>query len=739
MLTKQRLSFNEKSKSNFKWARETIDKILMSYSLDSDTVNEYKNEYERMLSNYQLYNNKINQKDFTRLCNPLGIDIGQLIDEIQPYNKAYNKIQVLLGEELKRPFNHKVTLTNQEGIQSKLNDRTIALRSYIYASLSAKIPELPQEFSDNLIPEEDIKRYLSSSYLSQKEITASAILNYLHKKLDLKDLKLDAFKHALLSAREFIYVTSTNDAPVIEILNPLGVFYEKSNDVKYIQEGSYAGYRTYLTSGEVLDKYAVYLTDDEIEKIDKLSLSPYGIQVSSNKTIEYGNDRLNDNPTQGNQILVQHVEWRSQRKVGFLTSDKTVMVDESFPVPPTAIKSVRTKEYGRKCTYYSFSIGSVPYELEWSYIPEIWTGTKIGSDIYAMVGPAKHQFRMSDDPTKLSLSYLGVVYNATNSEPVSLMDRMKPFLYLYFIVMHKLKKLVAQDNGRIFHFDTSMIDPQVGLEKTLYYLKELNIDFYNPLVNAEQPGAFQRGKVHASTDMSTTSNVMAYINLLSFLDAQISDVAGVSKQREGQILPGEAVNNANSNIHMSSVITEIYFHVHNKLWEKVLTQLLQVTKDLWSSKSVTKQYVLDDMSIASLELDDTYFQDAEFGVFVSSSSKEDEIFSTLRALSDRLLQSDRVTISDIVKIFKSTSIEDLETRIIESEKAKKEEINNQQAQSFQQQQELLDKQLQAEDMRDLRDKAHEIRIQEIESFKFVKEQDSNKDGTPDQLQIDKLK
>lgn len=93
----------------------------------------------------------------------------------------------------------------------------------------------------------------------------------------------------------------------------------------------------------------------------------------------------------------------------------------------------------------------------------------------------------------------------------------------------------------------------------------MNIDFYNPLQNADQPGWSQRGKISSSTDMSQAQNIINYINLLSSLDQQISDVAGVNRQREGQTSPTEAVTNAQSNIQMSAVITEIYFQAHNKL------------------------------------------------------------------------------------------------------------------------------------------------------------------------------
>lgn len=105
-----------------------------------------------------------------------------------------------------------------------------------------------------------------------------------------------------------------------------------------------------------------------------------------------------------------------------------------------------------------------------------------------MIGPKEVQFRSKSNPYQVKLGYHGVIYNTMNASPISLLDRMKPFQYLFFIIMHKLKRLIAHDKGRIFHLDSTMIDPKLGWDKTLYYLTQMNLDIYNPLMNADQPG-----------------------------------------------------------------------------------------------------------------------------------------------------------------------------------------------------------------------------------------------------------
>lgn len=767
----QRLPYKQKIANDYDWCKKTIDSLLLNYASDqSVSVNTSRSDYDRMLSNYRLYNNQLDQLDFERECNPMGLEVGQFKDEIQPYNKTYNKIQVLLGEELRRPFNYKVVLTNPEGIKSKLAHKDYLFKNYVNAQIQNTIEQMGFEVQDEmfdpseLIDPQDLERYMSTSYLDAREITASKLLKYFERALNLREAKNDAFKHGLISGLEFAYVGIHNGMPVVSPINSPGMFYHKSPEVKYIHKSLYAGCRTYMTSGDVLDNFAADLSDEEIERIDRNRESfgtPFNDYIGPDMVYHNTvNDRylmgeLNRSFNEGsyggeqNTIdnwLVQHVEWRSQKKVGFIHytneygEEQIDMVSEDFEVPEHATKVRATEVYNRKVVYYIWEdLEGNRFRLNWGWIPEVWTGVRIGSDIYCRMGPKEYQCRSLDNPFDVSLGYHGIVYSAMNADPVSLMDRMKPFQYLYFIVMHKLKKLIAQDKGRIFHFDTTMVDPEIGLEKTLYYLNSLNIDFYNPLQHAGEVGQSQRGKISGSTDLSVADQVMNYINILAAIDAQISDVAGINRQREGQALPNEAVTNAQSNIQMSAVITEIYFEAHNKLWEQVLSTLIDVAQQCFKHKGFTKQYVLDDLSIATLQFTPDSLNNASFGIFVTDSPKEQFVFDTLYNWGQALLQNDKAKFSDMIKMLESTSTQELKKHVIQSEEqamaAEQQQIQQQiQAQAaMQQAQQEFELEFQA------REHANKVELAEIDSFKFQKDQDVNDNEIPDQLEIEKLR
>lgn len=758
----QRLPYSEKVKNDYEWCKRTIDHLLIHYAPDN-TSTRSSSEYNRKLSNYQLFNNQLNQADFERECNPLGLDVGQFKDQIQPYNKTYNKVQVLLGEELRRPFNFKVSLTSPNGIRSKLAHRDQLLKDFVYAQIQSTIqsfssthPQLLEDPSSVMDPK-TIEMYMNTSYLESREITASKILEYLKRHLSIQEKKNDAFKHALLSGEEIVYVSHLNDEPTLEVINPLGFFYHKAADIKYIQDSLFAGYRTYMTAAEVLDRYGRYLTKEQIERIDTSFHGQLG-SSQPKKTMDYYHDDyyytsyLNRPYEEGSygspaveDWLVQHVEWRSQRRVGILTftneygDTEQKIVAENFPIPSNAQRTTTKTLFDKRTTIYSWSNMFTSYVLYFDYIPEIWTGTRIGHDIYCMMGPRPYQFRSPDNPFSVKLSYHGVVYSAMNAAPISLMDRMKPFQYLYFIIMHKLKQLIAKDVGNIFHFDHTMVEPSVGLEKTLYYLRELAIDIYNPLTHADTPGWSTRGKVTGSTDWSNTRHILNYVNLLSAIDQQISDTAGVTRQREGQIGATEAVSNASSAVQLSSVITDVYFQTHDKLWEGILSSLLNMSTELYRDRSITKQYFLDDLSLQTLQLSPQELSNESFGVFVVSSSKEARIFESLQSIGETLASSNKARFSDLINMYMANSSQELAALVKQSEN---DAIKEQQELQQQQQQAAMD--LKAQELEFEREKLFaeidkDIKIAEINSFRFLQDQDSDNNNVPDQLELEKFK
>lgn len=793
----QRITEREKLANKKEWAKKMINFICHQHLVNAyhenrstDNTVTVHNQHARMLSNYQLYNNIINQKDFERECNPLGLQVGQFKEEIHPYNKTYNKIQVLLGEELKRPFDYTAVTVSEDGVRQKMLEKDEMIRTFmedIVTTITQQQSELAKGQLDPNMPEEEkaklqqqldqqikekVDRILNPKYISKalnttasqkREIVWAKILKYLVISLNILDKKNDGFKHGLLSGLEAAWVGIENGEPCTKVLNSIGLIYDKSPDTKWIQDGNYAGYKTSMSITEIIAQYGDDLEDDDLKSLEERlnggfgsSSNPYnnaqfnpeqyffGIPVKWENYAQYGKS------SQTNHTLnVYHVEWKSLRKVYFLkytNAYQETQVDivdaETFYIPEYAVSKILKDRFGKSKKYLMFD----GYEVETRWITDVWEGVRIGNDIFTRIGRKNYQFRNADNPNNVKLGYHGVAYSNMNSPIVSMMDRMKPFQYLYFIIMHRLKEMIAKDKGKLFHLDVTMIDPELGLEKTLYYLDKLDIDFFNPLHNANVAGAGQRGKITSATDRSNMQHIMNYVQLLNAIDEQISDVAGVTKQREGSSSPYETATASQNSIIQSTHITEIYFHTHAKLWECVLNSLVQVTQECWKYKGIRKQFVLDDLSIHLIEATPEDLTGADMAVFISNARKDQEIFQKIEKLSEFALSSGQAKLSDIVTMFKASSIAEMEVNI------KTLEDDNEKRQQAQQQAEMENnKQIeQAKIDADARRMEHEklikqmeinanIEIAEIKSFSFVDDQDSNNDNIPDQLQIEKVR
>lgn len=360
----------------------------MTYQAEgtSSVVNKPTSEYNRKLSNYQLYNNQINQEDFARECNPLGLDIGQFKDYIQPYNKTYNKIQSLLTDESSRPFAYRAILVNSSAVQAKLAHRETLIKEYVDSAVRSIISTMPDfqsmENPPKALDPVQIDSYMKFNYREMREHKAQTILQYLHRQQDLADIKNDAFKHALISGDEIVYVGIRNGEPYVANVNPLRFGYIKSGEAKWIQKSLAAWSSVYMTPAEVLDNYT--LSDEEAKEVDAtLSPSTHGLDFEMGKTHNYLYDPygntvpgVSQDQTIGQygenhptSILVTHVEWISQKRVGFLSfmneygDLQTDLVSEDFVIPEEAVKTKQTLQYSQKRTVYTWMQEDQEYSL----------------------------------------------------------------------------------------------------------------------------------------------------------------------------------------------------------------------------------------------------------------------------------------------------------------------------------------------------------------------------------------
>jgi len=761
---KQRLSYKQKIANDYEWAKETID----SLETQADSYMGVRDRITMMERSYDLYGNNVNQADIENVFNPLGINIGQRKDLLHSYNKAHNKINTLIGEMLKRPTNYRNYLISPERAIAVENEKEKLMQEFIVAQINKKMEieqlnssdladeemqaaadEIEQKYSDVMGPEQ-IAEHISNEYLEPREIKANSILEDISVRYKTQELKADSFKHALLSGEEHVWVGERNGRLAIDILNPMFVFYHKSPETKYIQDGDYAGIKYKASLGEVLDTYN--LDEKDIEYLEgKYTQTSTGSGLSNKMKYQFDNTdydlrkqliagdtadrhRGSYGYSYENLVDVMHVEWRSMTKIGILTyyneeeqPDSTI-VDETF-------------KFDKK--------DPMMIDIEWLWVEEIWEGTKI-DDIYVDMQPIPNQTTTLHNVHNKTLRYHGLIYDNMNTGQSSIMDRMRSFQYLYLIVIHNLKKLIAADKGKLIMFDTTQIDSEFGTEKTLYYMNELNMMPYNSLANDEgndTTGLSSRGRAAEAIDRSQTQQISNYIALLEYLDNQIGDVAGISRSREGQVGQYETATNAQQSIIQSSNITEILFFAHNKLWERVLEKAVNIEASLKKPGYHTLMSRNSLSNVRTLIVREDEFENADFQIFLTNSPEDAEIFNQIKMLYQPLLQHGKAKFSQIIKMLQQkNSTQELIRDIEKFEQVVEMQQQQEQQNAMEQTRMAQETEIQKEQMRMQHEKElqhmkdqTDITVEKIRALGFAKDQDINNNNVPDVLEIERLK
>jgi hypothetical protein len=154
------------------------------------------------------------------------------------------------------------------------------------------------------------------------------------------------------------------------------------------------------------------------------------------------------------------------------------------------------------------------------------------------------------------------MYNLNDSKPFSLVDMMKPFAYFYDVIYDRLNKAIAANWGKIMKMDLAMVPKGWEVDKWLYYAKVNHIAVVDSF--KEGNGGAAQGKLAGLMNVQSSGVIDAeqgnyiqeHINLLEFIKNEMGEIAGISRQREGQISNRETVGGVERANLQSSHITE---------------------------------------------------------------------------------------------------------------------------------------------------------------------------------------
>lgn len=735
------------SKKGDKWKKDTLNYFINYKS--SDLSGLRSNKIKKMI-NYDLYNGKVNQEDIKSICDPLGYSGNTWSERFQHYDIISGPIRLLIGDEATRADTHLVISESEDDINRKvksLKDRILA--SLQHDLMSELDPSTMDPNNPPPTPEQVIKAetYSPSDMIEKK---ANKILKILKKRLDTKWNFNQGFKDALIAGEEIYWIGILNGEPSFRKVNPLNITVLLDDDSNFVDDAIAVIEERLLSIPTILDEFGDDLKSSDVDALLKMSntgtagytgdIVPYYQFANYNQTNP-------SNSGSGENIRVVRVEWFSLKKVGDLTYTDPETGEEIKELVDESFSSIEK----------DFLITHPDATIEWYWINEAWEGTKIGMDIYVGIRPKPNQRRKMDNPYYARLGYSGFIYEATNSQSVSLIDRLKTYQYLYDIVALRLDIAFASDQGKVFLMDLAQLPASEGIdiEKWIYYLKELKIGFINSFEEGKKgtrTGQISNFNQFQSIDLSLAASIQQYINYLDYIKQQVAMVSGISPERMASISNKELVGNVEKSIEQSSVITEYLFEAHSEVKKRVYTALIEVAKIAWKDGKVM-QFVNDDLGIEILELKEFEFENSDFSVFVSNLSKDREMKAKLDQLAQVAMEQQKADLStimdtilndspkDIVAILRKAE-QDFYARQEQQSKAEQEHAKQMQDMQLAHEKEVWaheDEQKRLDREKDVyiadQSNATKLQVQEIANYFKAPSTDDNQNGVPDPMEI----
>lgn len=741
---RQKLPLSKKGK---KWQEDCVNYIIGEGNVTSG--GNSTSYYGELQTYYNLYNSIFDEKDFKSITNPFKVEDGFPATP-HDFNIIRPKVDLLIGEETKRPLNFRVIRTSQEATSEMQEKEKQMILQYIEAAITARMsPEEAQQFqqqlqSGEIMPPEQIAKYMDKDYKDIVENTAYHSLTYLREKLDLDNEFIKGWKDGLISGREIYYVGVLNAEPYAERVNPICFSYDKSPDLDFIEDGSWCCRKMRMPITEVYDRYYDKLEEKDLDKLEEMIGSTPGRNLGDRSPVDIGIQlRIYDNPIfegAGKSLVnVWHCCWKSFKKIFYVTTT------DDAGQPQINIVDETYQPVGNE----------VSIEPDW--IIEVWEGYRAGSDLYFGIQPIEYQHVSIDNPNSQKLPYCGAIYSNTNSKPRSLVSILKPLQYMYIVLWYRLELAIARDKGKVVNMDITQIPKSMNISpaKWMHYLSSVGVNFINPYEEGWNIPGREGGKPAQFNQITaldlTMSNVIAeYIQLMDKIEELAGTISGITQQREGAVSSSEMVGNVERSVVQSSHITEPLFWVHNQCKRRVLNMLLNTAKGAWEETGKQKlQYIFDNGERAFLDITPKFYYE-DMDVFVSDTSKDLENIQKLQQLIQpamqngaSLLEAAEILTNDNFNIIKQ-KLKDMQTRQ-EQVQQQQQEAEAQQQQQLQQmqneskQQELMLQEAQMDLQRYQIDQDNQtkIAVAQINAYRGTEELDQDQNGIPDPIEIGK--
>lgn len=687
-IPRQKVLFKKKNKE---WREQCVKGFINKASFGTSDKSELKKLYD-------AYNGNMIESDYNYVVNPYNSDKSSKRNfpaRLRSYNIIRPVVDLLMGEKAVRPATFQVIVENADAESRFMEQYNEAMMQYMQQEyineLNKQGVETGQESVDQGNPQQMQENFIAN-YKDQRAIAGQEALSYVKQKLELDEKFQKGFFDWLVTGQVFTYKGICMNEPEYEVVSPLDIDYEKSPDNTFVEDSDWVARRSIMSLNDVVDKFYDLLSEKNLDKLESHTAKHReGISgVTMARSIMGLNGTGSDQVMSDRMIEVIHVTWKSFQKIGILT-----YIDESGMEQMMEVGDTYKADEGES--------------IEWFWVNEVWEGYQIDGDIYVGIRPLEVQRNQMMNLSSCKLPYNGRIYSNRYSENVSIVSMGLPYQILYNVFHYRLELSIAKNKDKIALVEMNMIPKRHGWdeEKFMYYADAMGYMFIDSTAEGKnrERVTFNQFQV---LDMSLGQYIAAQFQLLQAIKQEWEDLVGITRQRKGNINSSDSVGTTERAVAQSSTITEELFRRFEKVEERDMLGLLDVTKVAWK-EGKKANYITSDGYHAMLSIDPINYSESEFGVFVRNNSEERNKLQLMRELAMSFAQNGASmgTIAEILDADNFSKIKSLVNKVEQKQQEMQQQAQQAEQQAQQMQMQMEQEAKQVEMMEKEADRQHE--------------------------------
>ena len=627
-------------------------------------INELVYDKVQLRKAYNYYHCTRDEEQFRHIEDNYGIGTPTSVG-FTPLIKKH--VDVLVGEYLELDPDLQITCKDEKTISNIMRDKQLKIHEAAYKYFEKQLNNvLLQVFVDGKEPVVDalfeqelaqIKKDTERSYVSEYEIAAQNILNYIKnsRDIDLKNKMRDLLTDLLIGGMCYYRTRPKGETIGLEILNPLDTFVERNFNEFYLNKSPRAVVRKWMTAERILDEYGKELSKEAKEKLE--THQDQGVR--------------NDN-----FIYVK----TDMAPFSAMTSTPGILGGmEAHPIRENRGAAAIAKEN----TYEVYECEWIEYDKEKERLTR-HEGVKIGTEIYIVRGESENITRSISNPNDCSLSINGIFFSDKNGDPFSILLSTMDLQDRYDLTIYYRDSLIAS-SGTVGDFlDAAHLPEFLGeemperVQKWLAYKKQ-GVAWIDSSMEGSQ---MINTAFNGYDDTIKAQTIQAFQMVLESIEQQASSITGVFAEKLGGIQQRDAVSNVKVGIRQSTLLTKQYFSAMDLMYKEVNYDLLNLAKIVFK-KGIAGTLIngtrLNQIFTALPE----YYTMTDFDIHIQDSTEAFQMRETLKAYCAELIKAGLANAELIVDMSAAKNLTEL--KMVVKDALEKQKAETGQMQQLQQQ------------------------------------------------------